>query len=623
MALNKLVDSRDVRFVLFEMLKVDELGKFEKYSGFDKDMYEDTLQLAEKMAVEQIYPTNADGDKTGVTYDPDKKLVKAPESFRAPLKAFNEAGFVGIFDDSEVGGMGLPHSVGFSCYEYFCTANVSLTTYPALAHGAAALFMNYASDELKNIYLGKMLSGTWGGTMCLTESDAGSDVGALKARAYRQSDGTFKIVGQKIFITAGDNDLYENIIHPVLARIEGDPPGTKGISIFLVPKYLVNPDGSVGASNDVVCSGIEHKCGIHGSATCTLSFGDNDNCRGWLLGQERQGMKIMFQLMNEARTDVAIQGLSVASTAYMHSISYAKNRKQGAHITQMMNPEAPQVAIIEHPDVKRMLLWMKSYVEGMRMLTYYLSHHLDLEHVYEGDAQKEAKALIDILIPICKAGNTDTGVLVASEAMQVYGGYGYCADYPVEQFYRDAKIFAIYEGTNGIQSMDLTMRKILMNKDQYNYQVWKKRVDDVVKKAKGVVEDKYIDLVVKGVAKLDETIEFLKGQMAKGAFMNLFMNASQLRKGMFMVCLAWLHLWSMTLCTPKMKELLGEAKGEEREKILADNAEAAFYAGKVLAGQFFIGYEFPEYFGKLDSILGGESAVIKASRSIFTGAPEE
>ena len=327
--------------------------------------------------------------------------------------------------------------------------------------------------------------------------------------------------------------------------------------------------------------------------------------------------------MNEARTDVAIQGLSNASAAYMHSITYAKNRLQGVHISQMTNPEAPQVPIIQHPDVKRMLLWMKSYVEGMRMLTYYLANHLDLEHILEGDAKAEAKALVELLIPICKAGNTDTGVLIASEAMQVYGGYGFCADYPVEQFYRDAKIFALYEGTNGIQSMDLTMRKILMNPEQYNYNVWKKRVLDVIEKAKGTVEDKYTAIVEKGLAKLDETITLMKEHMAKGNFMSLFMNASQLRKAMFMLCLAWMHLWSLTIAIPKMKQLVGDAKGDEREKLLNENPEAAYYSGKVLSGQFFIGYEFPEYFGKLDSILMGESAVIKASPAIFTGAPEE
>ena len=446
-----------------------------------------------------------------------------------------------------------------------------------------------------------------------------SDVGALKTKAVKQADGTYKITGQKIFISSGDNDYYKNMIHPVLARIEGDPAGTKGISIFIVPKFLVNADGSLGAHNDVNCAGIEHKMGIKGSATCTLSFGDNGTCKGFLLGEERKGMKIMFQMMNEARLGVGMQGLSVASAAYMHSATYAKNRIQGAHVTQMLNPEAKGVNISQHPDVKRMLLWMKSHVEGMRFITYYLTHALNVAAVADGEEAKEAMAIAEIMVPINKAGNTDKSVEVASEAMQVYGGYGFCQEYPVEQMMRDAKITAIYEGTNGIQSMDLTMRKILMNPEQYNYQILKKRVAEAVKKAKGVVDDKYVALVEKGVQKLDEVINMMKDQMAKGQFLHLFMNATPLQQAMFMLCMAWGHISSLTITQPKMKELVGDKKGEDREKLLKDNAEAAYYTGKVISSQFYLGAEFPKYFGKIEALLFGESAVIKASDPIFTG----
>ena len=295
---------------------------------------------------------------------------------------------------------------------------------------------------------------------------------------------------QKIFITCGDHDLTENIIHPVLARIEGDPAGTKGISIFIVPKFLVNPDGTLGQRNDVVCSGIEHKMGLKGSATCSLNFGDNGACVGYLLGEERKGMKVMFQLMNEARILVGLHGLALSSTAYMHAVTYARTRLQGAHITQMTKPDAPQVAIINHPDVKRMLLWMKSYVEGMRMLTYGLSWYSDLARVLDGEERNKAEAMVELLTPILKAGNTDMAWLVTAEAIQVYGGYGYIADYPVEQLARvDSKILSLFEGTNGIQSMDLVMRKILMNKDQYNYRAWYEEIEKTVAAAKGVVDE--------------------------------------------------------------------------------------------------------------------------------------
>ncbi|MCX7677796.1 MAG: acyl-CoA dehydrogenase [Spirochaetes bacterium] len=624
MALNPLVDVRDAKFVLFELLEVDKMGqKFPQYADYDRDTMESTYDLAEKIAIEQVYPANAAGDKEGCSYDPATKKVKIPSVYKPALDAFHEAGFLNVIDPVEKGGMGMPYAVGIACNEIFSAGCMAMLMYPGLSHGAMLLIENFGTEEQKKLFIPNMQTGKWGGTMCLTEPEAGSDVGALKTKAVKLPDGTYKITGQKIFISSGDNDYYENMIHPVLARIEGDPKGTKGISIFIVPKYRVNPDGSLGEFNDVICAGIEHKMGIKGSATCTLSFGDNGNCIGYLLGEERKGMKIMFQMMNEARLGVGLQGLALSSTAYMHAVTYTKNRKQGVHVTQMLNPEAPSVTISQHPDVKRMLLWMKSYVEGMRILVYYLAHNLNLSHVAEGEEAKEANALAEVLIPICKAGNTDTAVLVTSEAIQCYGGYGYCSDYPVEQFMRDAKITQIYEGTNGIQSMDLTMRKILMNPEQYNYQVWRKRVANTVKAARGVVEDKYVDLVEKGMAKLDEVIEMMKKQMAEGKFLHLFMNATPLQQAMFMMSMAWVHLWSLVITTPKRKELVGDKKGAELDALLAENAEAAYYNGRVLSSQFFLGAEFPKYFGKIDAILFGETAVLKASDPCFTGAPLE
>lgn len=622
MALNPLVDSRDVRFVLYELLDVEKLNKYPKFADYDRDMYEDTLNLAEKIAIEQLYPVCAEGDKIGCQYDPETNGVRVPEVYKPGYKALVEAGFVSLQDDPEIGGAGMPIAVNTSCLEYFVAANGPLVGYLTLTHGAADLITNFGTDEQKALYLEKMLTGQWAGTMCLTEPEAGSDVGALKSKAVKQPDGTYLITGQKIFITNGEHDLAENIIHPVLARIEGDPAGSKGISIFIVPKYRVNSDGSLGDSNDVVCSGIEHKMGIKGSATCTLNFGDNGNCVGHLLGEQRKGMRIMFQMMNEARLGVGLQGLAVSSVAYMHAINYAKSRIQGSDVTQMLNPEAPKVAIIHHPDVKRMMLWMKSYVEGMRMMTYYLGLNLDLEKVSEGEEEREAKALAELLLPICKAGNTDASWLVTSEAIQVYGGYGYCSDYPVEQYARDSKILAIFEGTNGIQSIDLTMRKILMNPEHYNYSVWRKRVDDIIAVAKGVVDEKYIEPVEKGIERLDEVIEMMKQQLGESKFLHIFMNATPLQQAMFMIVLAWMHLWSLTITLPKMNEIVGDSQGEERQKMLAEDQEAAFYSGKVLSSQFFLGVEMPKYVGRIESILKGEAASIKASEEIFTGAAE-
>ncbi len=623
MALNPLVDSRDMRFTLFEMLEIDKLTDLPKFSDFDRDMFEDTLTLAENIAVEEVYPVNAEADKEGVQYNPDTKEVTVPECIKPGLAAFYEAGFLGIATEQEIGGMGMPVTIYQACVEYFTAASMTFTMYTGLSIGALNLIKNFGTDEQKKLYIEKMLNGQWGGSMCLTEPEAGSDVGALKTKAVLQDDGTYLITGQKIFISSGDSNVYENMIHPVLARIEGDPAGTKGISIFIVPKYRVNPDGTLGEFNDVICTGIEHKMGIKASPTCSLSFGDEGKCVGYLLGQPQKGMRIMFQMMNEARLYVGLQGLALSSAAYMHAVTYAKNRVQGRHATQMTNREAPSVTIIQHPDIKRMLLWMKSYVEGMRMLSYYVSKNIDLADELEGDEAKECLGIVELLIPITKAGCTDSAWLITAEAIQIYGGYGYCSDYPVEQFARDSKILSLYEGTNGIQSMDLTMRKILMNPDHYNYSVFRKRVAETVAQAKGVVDEKYVTPIEKALEKLDEVIEMMKGQMGEMKILHLFMNATPLQQAMFMLALAWMHLWSLTLALPKMKELVGDASGEAREKILKENLEAAFYSGKVLAAQFYIGAEFKKCLGKLDYILDGETAVLEASEDIFTGALEE
>ncbi len=623
MALNNLVDTRDVQFVLYELLNVEKMTEFPRYAEFDKDTFDATIELAEQIAMDVIFPCADEGEKVGAQYNPEDKSVKIPDAYRQPLDAYYDAGFFGIYDNPEIGGMGMPNAIGWACNEYICAACYPMMMYPGLSHGSMELVEVYGTPEQQEMYIPKLMTGEWGGTMCLTEPDAGSDVGALKTKAVRQSDGTYKITGNKIFISTGENDYYKNMIHPVLARIEGDPAGTKGISIFIVPKYLVNEDGSLGEFNDVTCSGIEHKMGIHGQPTSQLSFGDNGNCRGFLLGEERQGMKIMFKMMNFARMGVALQGHANSSAAYMHTITYTKNRIQGVHVKDMMNPDAKGVNIVNHPDVKRMLLWMKSYLEGQRALIYFMYMNLDIMECGNEEEVKEAKGLVELLTPICKAGCTDKGVEICSEAMQCYGGYGYCADYPIERMMRDSKILAIWEGTNGIQSMDLTMRKILMNKDQYNYNAWKKRVGEAISDARGVVEDKYIDIVQRGMDKCDEVIEMLKAAMASGKFLHLFMHATPLQQAMYMLALAWCHLWMLTLALPKMQELVGDKKGEDREALLNDNAEAAYYTGKVLSSQFYLLYEFPKYFGRMECLMSGESAVIKATNAIFTGAPEE
>jgi len=620
MALNQLADSRDIKFILFELLEVDKITKFEQYSDFDREIFEEIIDLAETIAIEKVYPHTQEADKIHAVYDPATKEVKIPEVLKPGLDAYYEAGFAGINIEPEFGGMGMPFIIFQASLDYFACASLAFSMYPHLSLGAMNLVKKFGREEDKHIICEKIISGEWGGTMCLTEPEAGSDVGALKSKAAKRDDGAYTISGQKIFISSGENDYYENMIHPVLARVEGDPEGTKGISIFTTPKHRFDSNGIIENSNDVVCSGIEHKMGIKASATCTLNFGDDKNCHGYLMGEQQQGMKIMFHMMNETRLYVGMQGASVSSTAYMHALTYARNRVQGK---DPLNQKGPDTAIINHPDIKRLLLSMKSRVEAMRTLVYFNTYLFDQSELLEGDEKKETQALIEILIPIVKAGNTDTSWDVTGDAIQVYGGYGFCSDYPVEQFARDCKILSLYEGTNGIQSIDLAMRKLLMNKDQYNYSIFKKRIQKTISAAKEIVDNKYITNIEKGLEKLDEVIEMMKSRKEVNNFADIFSDATPLREVFVMLTYAWMHLWALTLAAPKVAELLGDKKGAERDDLINDNTEAAYYYGRVLSGQFYIGSEFQKFFGKIDYILKGDTAVSESFDAVFTGAPLE
>lgn len=619
MARNPLFDSRDIRFVLFEFLEADGITRFPNYAGMDREVFENMLELAEKIAVEKMYPANIEADRSGVRFDRATGDVTAPPGIKAAFNAYRDAGFTGAADDPAIGGMGLPEIIAYSCNEMFTAGSLSFYTYPLLGHGNATLLKRFGSDTQKRGYLKNLVTGRWGGTMCLTEPGAGSDVGALTTKAVRHSDGTYRITGQKTFISNGDNDLYENIIHFVLARIEGDPPGTKGISIFIVPKMLPDDNDRPGTRNDVICTGVETKMGIRGSATCSLSFGDNGGCVGFLLGQERQGMRIMFHMINEARLAVARQGLAVASSAYMHAVSYANNRLQGGPIDDVSGGVG-QVRIITHPDVKRMLLWMKSHVEGMRMLAYYAAYNIDMSQLREGDEARDAEALVDFLIPICKAGCTDTAVRVTSEAVQVHGGYGYCVEYPVEQLYRDARITPIWEGTSGIQSIDLVMRKLLLNKDRRYYALWKRRVEDALAAARGVVDDAYIARVADGLSRMEDAVILLVRLYEEKRMREIYACATPFQQAMFMMCMAWMHLRSLTIAMPRLQKIMKKYAGGDLDELLADDDEAAYYHGRVLASRFYLGTEFPKFSGMIDAVLSDESAVIDAVSRSFTGA---
>jgi alkylation response protein AidB-like acyl-CoA dehydrogenase len=466
----------------------------------------------------------------------------------------------------------------------------------------------------------KMYAGDWGGTMVLTESEAGSDVGALTTSAIKNDDGTYSISGNKIFITCGEQDLTENIVHPVLARIEGAPAGTQGISLFIVPKIWVNEDGSLGEPNDVVCTGIEKKLGIHASPTCQLAFGGKGQCRGVLLGEENKGMKVMFHMMNEARLGIGAIGMFNASSAYLYALNYAKERIQGRDLMDTFNKEAASVNIIRHPDVRRMLLWLKAHSEGMRSFVYYVAQLFDKEVLAETDEEKaQYSDLMEILTPIIKSYCTDRGFEATVLAMQVYGGYGYTADYPVERLMRDSKINSIYEGTNGIQAMDLLGRKLGMKKGMV-FVALLGEIQKVIAKAK---ETKGLEELA---AKLEEAVNRL-GEVAmhlgKTAMSpnvkTAFAFASPFLEVMGDIIMAWMLLWRASIAAPKLDELIGEVHVQERLSKIEKNKNAAYYEGQIRTAEYFITSILPITLGRMNAIEASNSAVMDIPEVSFGG----
>jgi alkylation response protein AidB-like acyl-CoA dehydrogenase len=381
----QIADRRDVDFVLHEQLQVEKLSAHDIYAEFNKKTIDLIISEARNLAIKEILPTQVEGDREGTPFDAGQ--VTVPESFHKAWELFKEGEWLAMIEDPDWGGQGMPRAVALAASDYMNGANFAFMMYAGLTHGAGKLVETFGTDDQKNLFLKKMYSGEWTGTMLLTEPEAGSDVGALTTAAVKNDDGTYSITGNKIFISSGEHNLAENIIHPVLARIEGAPEGTSGISLFIVPKIWVNDDGSLGEPNDVVCTGVEEKMGIHGNATCSMSLGSKGQCRGLLLGEENKGMRAMFVMMNEARLLVGVQAFACATASYLHAVNYARQRIQGRHLLNMMDKSAPSVPIIQHPDVRRMLLTMKTYVEGMRSLLYYIGHCDDIREISDDDEE--------------------------------------------------------------------------------------------------------------------------------------------------------------------------------------------------------------------------------------------
>ena len=446
-----IAPTKDMQYVLNDVLDVKN-SSIPGYADLDADSLSAILEEAGKITSQVLAPLNAVGDQEGCHFE--NGVIRTPAGFKDAFEQVKEGGWTGIDCDPEFGGQGLPYLVGTAVGEMFASSNMAFGMYQGLTHGAYSAIHAHGTEAQKQTYLPNMVSCDWTGTMNLTEPHCGTDLGLMRTKAEPQGDGTFKITGQKIFISAGDHDLSENVIHLVLAKIPGGPDGVKGISLFIVPKFMVNEDGSLGARNAVAVGKIEEKMGIHGNATCVMNY---DGATGFLLGDEHKGMRAMFTMMNEARLGVGLQGYSQAEVAYQNAVAYAKDRLQGRDVTGARNPNGPADPLIVHPDIRRNLMDQKSFVEGARAFTFWGASLIDQAH-REGDA--DANGLISLLTPVIKGFLTDKGYEYASAAQQVYGGHGYIEEWGMSQFARDARITMIYEGANGVQALDLVGRKL-------------------------------------------------------------------------------------------------------------------------------------------------------------------
>ena len=601
----QIADRRDVDFVLHEQLQVEELSQHEIYAEFNKKTVDLIVSEARNLAIKEILPTQQEGDRLGTRFEDGR--VTVPESFHRAWELFKEGEWLAMIEDPNWGGQGMPRTVALAASDFMNGANFAFMMYPGLTHGAGKLVETFGTPKQKELFLKKMYTGEWTGTMLLTEPEAGSDVGALTTSAVKNEDGTYSITGNKIFISSGEHDLAENIIHPVLARIEGAPEGTQGISLFLVPKIWVNDDGSLGEPNDVVCTGVEEKMGIHGNATCSMSLGSKGRCRGTLLGEENKGMRSMFLMMNEARLLVGIQGFACASAAYMHAVNYARQRVQGRHLLNMMDKSAPSVPIIQHPDVRRMLLTMKAYVEGMRSLIYYVGMCDDRMHISDSDEEKaKYQGIIDLLIPVAKGYVSDRAFDVCNLGVQIFGGYGYIKEYPMEQLLRDCRITPIYEGTNGIQAMDLLGRKLGMNQG--------KPIMDLMGEIQATIAaakthprvEEFAGKVEAALNKLGEVALHLGKTAMSPQVMAAFAHAYPFMDVCGDVVLSWLLLWRATIAAQNLEN------GAKKK-------DATFFEGQLKSVEFFTTSVLPVTLGKMNAILITNSAAVDISEDAFGG----
>ncbi len=614
---DRLVDERDQKLILFEQFEIDKFSESEIYAEFDAQTYKQVLSQAKKLATNVMMPSNAVGDTDGCLFKDGK--VSVPKSFHDLWRKWNDGGWRGLDLPQEMGGLGMPMVVGMAANEYFEAGNLAFQTLAAMTRGAALLIATHGSEEQKKKYTEKILSGKWTGTMVLTEAEAGSDLAAVKTRAERNQDGTYSIVGSKMLITGGDTDLTENIIHLVLARVKGAPAGTQGLSLFLVPKIKVNPDGSLGEPNDVKTISIEKKMGIKGSPTCHLNFGEEGNCAGELVSKENQGLPIFFTMMNESRLIAARHGAAVASTAYLHALAYATERLQGTEIGAPK--DSGQAPIIKHPDVRRMLLQMKAYTEGVRVLILYASYCIDRERISHGkEERQEWERRTAFLTPVAKAYGSDMSFRVTEAAMQVYGGYGYMKDYPIEQFLRDEKVHSIFEGTNGIQALTLAGR----NLGQDSESLFKGHLEDMDKFCKSNKNHQtlaeYVEILKTAKDALSDVSRFLV-IMHKKDFRGLALYATPYLELFGDVTVGWLLLWQAVIARDRLTALAKEngiePDADGLQKLVAEDASAAFYSGKLASARYFASTVVSQATAKARTIMRMDRAALEIAENAF------
>jgi len=585
---------RDLTFVLNEVLEIDRYSGQPGFADVSSDLVQQILEEGAKFAEEVIAPLNKVGDQEGCKWDNGK--VTGPTGWKEAYQQMVEAGWPGLSSDPAFGGQGMPAIVGMAFGQFTAAASPAFSMYPGLTHGCYEALHANASDELKAIYCPKLATGEWGGTMNLTEPQCGTDLGLIRTRAVPNGDGSYNITGQKIWISSGEHDFTDNIIHLVLARIEGAPAGIKGISLFVVPKFFVNEDGSVGDRNEgVQCAGLEHKMGIHGNATCVMSY---ENAKGWLVGTENKGMAAMFVMMNEARLGTGLQGHSIGTAAYQAAVEFARDRLQGRSLTGPKNADGPADPIIVHPDVRRMLLESKAYVEGGQAFILWTALQADLQKSDDEATAQKARDYMGLITPVVKAFLTDRGFHVASLAMQVHGGSGYTEHFPASQYLRDARITLIYEGTNGVQALDLVGRKLPANGGRAIMN-WFADIDAFVSDNAGNEAAKpFIDGLADAKKKLQE------------ATMWLMQNGMQNPDNAGAASTDYLHIFGLTAMAYVWAQMAIAA-----QKAIDGGSDDPFYVTKLQTGRYFVERILPD--------AGAHLAKLKTGADVLMAMPAE